>query len=110
VIPLNWNPQVSEYVRQRAATMRAERVASGLPSDFDAFDILVEPTEPGKVPRIVRFHQSDGGGIECFDADTMECCPANSAAVHCSHVYRAVTLLMEEAIEAYNENMAGIGD
>ena len=68
--------------------MRGKKVS---PTDF-----RITPPEPGKVVRIVRFHV-DGSDVqvECFAETTFECCPANAVNRLCSHVNKAITMLLQ---------------
>lgn len=71
--------------------MRAKRLA---PTEF-----RIVPSEPGKAVRIVRFHLDEDSGeafIECFDEVTKAACGANAHARTCSHVEKAIKLLLKK--------------
>ncbi len=67
--------------------MRGKKIA---PAEF-----RIVPTEKGKAVRIVRFHLGeDDIGVECFDEKTLEECPASAHDRICSHVHKAIGMLL----------------
>lgn len=60
-------------------------------------EFRILPDEPGKAVRIVRFFLMENEAyIDCFDEATRECCPSNYFSKMCSHVNKAIELLLAE--------------
>lgn len=96
----------SAHILKRSSKMRAEILDHH--DDFEKItDVRVEPDEPEKATRIVRFIQRDERGddlrILCMDEIDLTPCKANQHAVYCSHVHSAINKLLEIHEQAVKE-------
>ena len=109
------NKQPSERILRRSAKMKArllqhldesgyEQIDSGLKRQTrirfrseKVTEVEVKSDEKGKPPKVVSFHQRDDEiYIACFEKKSLKNCVANKFGLHCSHVERAIKLLLTE--------------
>lgn len=90
-------------VRKRSAAMKASRLTV---YDIEGVtEIRIVPKEKGKATRLVSFRNKDGDVvIECYDAKSLQLCPANRYGRHCAHVQKAIDLLLKKGRKKINES------
>jgi hypothetical protein len=79
----------THHVKKRSKTMKGRTLGPG--------EFRIVPSEPGKAIRIVQFHQYEKGDIQidCFEEGSNISCPGNAHGRLCSHVFKAIALLLD---------------